>query len=147
MSEVCVSIDIAASPEEVWALIMDPNRLDEWVTIHRRLGDVSDVPLTDGSTMEQTLCLRGVNFKVRWHVVEWDPPRLAVMEGRGPARSRAVIRDELVAVDGGTRFSYTNEFHPPGGPLGSVASRVVIGGVPQREATASLQRLKKLLER
>ncbi len=147
MSEVCVSIDIDAAPEEVWDLIMDPNRFDQWVTIHRRLGDVSDIPLKDGSTMDQTLCLRGVNFKVHWRVVELDPPHRVVFEGRGPARSRAVIREELAAVDGGTRFSYTNEFHPPGWPLGTVASRVVIGGVPRREANASLERLKRLIER
>jgi uncharacterized protein YndB with AHSA1/START domain len=144
---VHTSIEIAASPEEVWNVIMDPHRLDDWVTIHRKLGPVSDDPLRDGSSMEQTLCLRGAHFKVKWRVIELDAPRLAVMEGRGPARSSASIRDELTAVNGGTRFDYTNEFKAPMGPLGSAASRLLVGGLSEREAKASLRKLKDLVER
>lgn len=147
MGTVSTSIEIAASPQEVWDVIMDPKRLDDWVTIHRRLGDVSDDPLTDGSTMEQTLCLRGANFKVNWTVTEYDAPHLAVMEGKGPARSVALIRDTLTPVKGGTRFDYVNEFKAPMGPLGAMASRVLVGGVSEREANSSLKRLKSLFER
>ncbi|HLM49142.1 MAG TPA: SRPBCC family protein [Solirubrobacteraceae bacterium] len=146
MDAVVVDIDIAASPEQVWDVIMDPTRLDDWVTIHRRLGR-HDAPFGEGATMEQTLCLRGVNFKVKWTVVEWDPPHRAVMEGRGPARSKARIVDELSRRDGKTHFDYRNEFKAPMGPLGSVAGRVLVGGVSEREAQASLNRLKALLER
>jgi uncharacterized membrane protein len=50
-------------------------------------------------------------------------------------------------VDGDrTRFDYENEFKAPGGILGAAASRVIVGGVPQREANRSLQRLKALIE-
>jgi uncharacterized protein YndB with AHSA1/START domain len=147
MSRVTARIHIAASPQEVWDAIMDPKRLERWVTIHRRLGEVSDNPLTEGSTMEQTLHLRGVSFNVHWKVVECEEPWLAVMEGRGPARSYARICDRLTAVDGGTRMEYTNEFHAPGGVLGAAASRVLVGGVSQREANRSLEQLKSMLER
>jgi len=144
---VKTSVEIAAPPERVWKVVMDPHRLGDWVTIHRRLGRVSDDPLEDGSTMEQTMCLRGASFKVTWHVAKLDAPRLAEMEGRGPARSKAFIRDELVPIEGGTRFDYTNDFKAPMGPLGSMASRVLVGGASEREASASLQKLKALVER
>jgi uncharacterized protein YndB with AHSA1/START domain len=146
VAAVHASIDIAASPEEVWAVVMDPDSLADWVTIHRGVREVSDTPLTADSTMEQRLCLRGVSFNVTWQVKKFDPPRLAVMEGRGPARSRAFIRDELVATPDGTRFEYTNDFRPPMGSVGSAAGRVLVGGLSQREANASLQKLKALLE-
>ena len=35
---------------------------------------------------------------------------------------------------------------PPGGFLGKAASRVLVGGQPQKEATQSLRQLKGLLE-
>ena len=54
---------------------------------------------------------------------------------------------ELAPVDGGTRFDYRNVFTAPLGPLGRVASRALVGGLPRREATASLRKLKKLAER
>ena len=44
-------------------------------------------------------------------------------------------------------FAYTNEFHLPGGRLGNVASRVIVGATSEREANNSLARLKALLER
>src|ERR687883_535761 len=92
MSEVETSIDIDAPPEEVWALAMDPNRLADWVTIHRRLDDHSDGRLRAGYEMEQTLCLRGVNFKVKWELVRCVHPLHAEWHGRGPARSWAACR-------------------------------------------------------
>ncbi|HEX2084648.1 MAG TPA: SRPBCC family protein [Solirubrobacteraceae bacterium] len=147
MSVVVAQIDIAASPQEVWDFAMDPDRTLEWVTIAREVGAYSDGPMRPGYKMDQKLCLRGVSFWVHWTLVEVDAPRFARWEGRGPARSKAVIEDRLSAVDGGTRFDYSNEFNAPLGPVGAAASRIVTGGIPEKEANASLQRLKAMLER
>ena len=96
--------------------------------------------------MEQTLCLRGVNFRVRWELTECDEPTRAVWEGRGPARSHAQTEYALAPSNGGTRFHYRNEFRPPLGPLGAAASRALVGGIPARESNRSLERLKALVE-
>lgn len=147
MTVVHSAVDIAVSPERVWEVVMDPRRLADWVTIHRMLGPVPD-RLTRGSTFEQTLNLRGAPLHVVWTIVDMTPPRRAVWEGRGPAHSRASIIYELAANGrGGTRFDYTNEFKAPGGPLGAVAGRVLVGGLSHREAQRSLTLLKQLLER
>jgi uncharacterized protein YndB with AHSA1/START domain len=146
MSRVTASIEIAAPPERVWEVAMDPDRLGEWVTIHRDTEEASHRPLRDGSTVRQKLCLRGFNFHVRWTVEEARAPKLAVWEGRGPARSRAHTVYRLRPADGGTRFDYENEFRAPLGPLGAAASRALVGGLPQREAHATLERLKALIE-
>ena len=142
MSEVITSITIDAPPEKVWEVVMDPNRLGEWVTIHRKLNSASD------GEMNQTLCLRGVNFHVKWELDECEAPTHAIWLGRGPARSHAETEYRLTANDsGGTHFGYRNDFRGPLGPLGAIASRALVGGLPKREADASLQRLKALVER
>ena len=65
--------------------------------------------------MEQTLCLRGANFKVRWTLTEAERPDRATWEGRGPAHSYARTSYALAERDGGrTRFEYENEFKAPG---------------------------------
>ncbi len=126
---------------------MDPNCLGDWVTIHKSVSDVSDRPLRRGSTMDQAIHVRGLTFHVHWTLIAVDSPHLAQWEGGGPARSTALIRYELSSDDhGGTTFDYTNEFHPPGGRLGSVASRMIVGATSEREADTSLHRLKALLE-
>lgn len=127
---------------------MDPNRLKEWVTIHRSVKNVSANPLRQGSTMDQILHMRGVSFRVHWTLAEVSPPNRAEWKGQGPAHSRAFIRYELSPhADDATVFEYSNEFAPPGGRLGNVASRVIVGAASEREAQASLKRLKALLER
>jgi uncharacterized membrane protein len=97
--------------------------------------------------MDQTLCLRGANFKVHWTLTEYEEPERATWEGRGPAHSYARTAYRVKPREGGgTRFEYENEFKAPGGLLGAAASRVIVGGVPHREATRSLQQLKELIE-
>ncbi len=118
----------------------------EWVTIVRGIHDVDAGPMRVGYKMGQTLCLRGVKFKVHWTLTALDAPWFARWEGKGPARSVAIIEDRLAEQDGGTRFDYRNEFRAPFGPLGSVASGVLVGGIPEREANASLARLKEQVE-
>jgi uncharacterized protein YndB with AHSA1/START domain len=148
MTVVTASIEIDAPPERVYDTMLDPDCLAEWVTIHRRVNRSDDGRPHEGYEMEQTLCLRGANFKVRWTLTEAERPEGATWEGRGPAHSYARTAYKLTPVDGGrTRFDYENEFKAPGGMLGAAASRVLVGGVPQREANRSLERLKALLEK
>jgi uncharacterized protein YndB with AHSA1/START domain len=147
MSTVHVQIEINAPPRIVWETIMNPSRLSEWVTIHRSVVVKSDDPTAEGAQMDQVLHVMGVSFKVHWTLEAVRAPREAEWQGRGPAMSRAVIRYHLNGEpDGPTTFDYVNEFHPPGGPLGSVASRIVVGHISEHEAHDSLARLKALVE-
>ncbi len=148
MSKVCVSIDIGAPPEAVFDAMLDPDRLAEWVTIHRRVNDHDDGPLRAGYCMVQTLALRGAPFKVRWTLTDYARPTAATWEGRGPGGSYARTSYRLRSADGGgaTHFEYENEYTAPGGVLGAAASRALVGHASEREARKSLQRLKELLE-
>ncbi len=89
MSEVRAKIDIDAPPEEVYDTVLDPARLHEWVTIHRKVNKVDDGEPRKGFEMDQTLCLRHANFKVHWTLTEADRPHRATWEGKGPAGSYA----------------------------------------------------------
>jgi uncharacterized membrane protein len=136
---------IDASPKAVYDIVMDPTRLADWVTIHHHLEDGAAAPLRKGSRLTQHLRLAGKRFKVDWHVIENEPCEHVVWEGRGPVASRARVEYRFDANDGGTDFSYVNEFDLPGGALGRVAGRAV-GRVTQSELEGSLQRLKQLVE-
>ena len=97
--------------------------------------------------MEQTLCLRGANFKVRWTLTEAERAATrATWEGRGPAHSYARTSYDLSArrrrrhalrlrerVQGARRL-------PRRG-----GGRVLIGGVPARGAQVA-RAAEKLLE-
>lgn len=146
MALVIARIDIRAPVQDVWDHIMDPAKMAAWVTIVERIERFDPGPLRAGFRMSQTLCLRGVHFKVHWTLEELDAPRFARWEGRGPARSTAITENRLSERDGRTHFDYRNEFRTPFGPLGAAASRVIVGGIPEKEANASLRRLRDILE-
>lgn len=147
MSEVRTSIDIDASPEAVFDVALDPKRLGDWVTIHKELLSADDGEPRKGMEMQQRMNLRGASFKVSWELVACERPTHAEWKGRGPARSRAETEYTLEALpDGRTRFHYRNDFKGPLGPLGKVAGNALVGGVPEKEAIASLKALKALME-
>lgn len=144
---VTADITIDAPAEEVWKAVMDPERLDEWVTIHKKLLSADSGQPKVGMKMKQCLHLRGASFKVNWELTECKEPVRAIWEGKGPVRSYA--RTEYHLSDngnGGTDFHYVNEFKAPMGPLGKAAGKALMGGLPKREAEKSLAQLKKLLE-
>lgn len=139
------SIDLDAPPERVFAVVMDPTCLGEWVTAHEEVLDAPDAPLAAGSTFRQKLKVAGIGFKVTWEVTEIDEPRLAVWEGKGPAGSRAHARYELEPRGEGTRFHYLNEFELPGGKLAAAAGKAIGEERGREEAERSLANLRDLL--
>ena len=146
MAAVNESIEIDATPAEVWSVVMDPNRLDDWVTAHRKVYDAPQGELSEGDSFKQKLRVVGPSFKVTWTVVEANEPTLAVWEGKGPGGSKADVRYELAENgNGGTRFHYCNNFELPGGAL-SAPAKSIAGPPATKQARASLQNLKKLLE-
>ncbi len=143
---VAQTIEIEAPIERVWELIMDPERLGEWVTIHEEVFDVPDGPLRQGSRFGQRMKLKGVPLKVRWEVAELEAPTAARWQGE--AAAGAVARISYGLSEGGavTTFDYENEFELPAGKVGKLAGRAFNAMSGDREAQKSLARLKELIE-
>jgi uncharacterized membrane protein len=138
-------IEIAAPPKRVYDVVMDPRRLEEWVTIHDHLEQTSDDCLREGSRLTQCLKLAGRRFTVRWTVVENAPCERVVWEGSGPLHSHARVVYDFESNGAGTKFAYTNEYDLPGGVLGRIAGRT-FSRVTAKELDGSLQKLKRLVE-
>jgi carbon monoxide dehydrogenase subunit G len=147
MAKLERTIDIDAPPEKVYDVLTDPNCLGEWVTIQEKLVSAPDPPLKKGDCVVQGMKVVGKRFEVSWDVEVADRPSKVQWSGNGPMGSVARATYELEPNgDGGTRFSYTNAYEVPGGPVGKVAGRALVsasGG----EADATLKRLKELIEK
>ncbi len=146
MTKLEREIEIAASPERVYDVVADPSCLADWVTIQEELEERPEGGLEAGSQLRQRMKVAGRRFHLSWTVIEADRPSRIVWEGKGPMGSRAKAIYELSSNgDGGTRFSYLNDFALPGGPAGRLAGRAVVAA-SGREADRTLRRLKKLVE-
>ena len=97
------NIQIDAPPQRVYDVVMDPSRLEDWVTIHHHLEDAPNGSLKKGSKLTQCLKLAGRKFKVRWTVVENEPVQAGGVGGQGPGwltrpgviRVRRLVRRRL----------------------------------------------------
>lgn len=145
--EVRAELELPASPDAVWEIVMDPRRLGEWVTTHQGLEGEPPDRLERGSTFKQRLKVGGPTFTVTWNVVESDPPHGVRWEGEGPGGSRAHVEYRLESAGSRTRFTYANRFELPGGALGRIAGRAVGERVAKREADRSLENLARLFAR
>ena len=146
MTKLEREIDIHASPDRVYDVLTDPRCLGEWVTIQEELEEAPEGDLKKGSRLRQRMKVAGRRFRLSWTVMEADRPSRVVWEGKGPMGSKATAVYELSGDgDGGTRFSYCNQYDLPGGPAGRIAGRAILAA-SGREADRTLERLKELVE-
>jgi uncharacterized protein YndB with AHSA1/START domain len=138
------TVELDAQPEEVWEKLMDPRCLDEWVTAHREIAEMPELPLEAGDRFTQKLGVGPVSFKVEWEIVEAEAPELARWHGSGPGGSTAKVTYRLSNHNGGTRFVYENDYDLPGGVVGKAAKKAVSSAAGKREARKSLKRLAAL---
>ena len=138
------SIDIAAPPAAVYDVVMDPHKLEDWVTVHAGLHDAPE-QLSEGSELGQSIKVAGQKFKVEWLVVKAEAPESVEWKGTGPMGTKARVAYELEDRGRSTRFHYTNEYDFPGGPLGKLGAKA-FERTAGKEADKTLEKLKGLLE-
>lgn len=129
MTVVSVAVEVDAPPERVWEVVSDPGNLPHW---DRHIVRVRGVPaggLRAGTSYETDMRLMAVRGHVRAEVLEWDPPRRAVISLRG-------ILDAIVTTtieplgDARSRLEHVVEYRFRGGLLGDLAARSLrlVGG-------------------
>lgn len=138
-------IHLAAPPEAVYDLVMDPSRLGDWVIIQEELVESPGRILEKGDRLVQRLKVAGQGFEVAWKVTRADRPSQVEWEGTGPLGTSARVAYGMAPEGAGTLFDYMNEYELPGGFAGRLAGRAV-SAVAGREAEKTLERLKKLAE-
>ena len=146
MSKLEREIHIEATPDAVYDRLTNPHCLGEWVTIQEELEEAPDGELHEGDCVVQRMKIAGQRFRVSWTVQVADSPKRVVWEGKGPMGTKARAVYELSPNNGGTDFSYLNQYDLPGGPAGRLVGRALsraAGG----EADRSLERLKELIEK
>jgi carbon monoxide dehydrogenase subunit G len=115
MASVVAEVALPASAESVWALLSDPHRFDEWLTIHA--GWVGDVPaeFVAGTKVSEKVVLLGMANKVDWTVEAVEPPSadaagLFKMSGTGMAGVTVGMSISVAPAGDSSTASITSEF-------------------------------------
>ena len=142
MPTVTHSIDIAAPPETVWAMVADYARDPEW---HEQITSArwtSSEPHGLGSTLEIVEKAMGRELASSYEVTEYDAPRTSAIRSTSGALTTA-IRRVVEPTGDGSRVRQVANAGPTGGArLFSPLFRVMMEKAIRRD----FERLKQLLE-
>jgi carbon monoxide dehydrogenase subunit G len=134
------SLEISRPPEEVFALLVDLDRLPDWQS--SAIEAHSDGPLELGSLVHEKRRFLGRELADELEVIAFNPPRrLTLRSQAGPVR--LTIDHELEPNGGGTRLIVVASGKPGGmmkfaGPM--------IERTAREEIRSDFARLKELLE-
>ena len=95
---------LAASPDEVWAALTEPERLAEWLCR-------SDVDLRVGGQIHHYLG-ESQDDQAYGQILALDPPRLLEYEWHFTGEDQSVVRFELTPADAGTVLRLTHTLLP-----------------------------------
>ncbi|MGI8410952.1 MAG: type II toxin-antitoxin system Rv0910 family toxin [Solirubrobacteraceae bacterium] len=143
MPSVTQSLDIPASPDQVWAVAGDLGRYGEWNVTHTSFPD--GPPSTqEGATFKEQITIMGMPGEASWTVTEANAPTLMRWQGEGPMGIKLGTRLEL-AGDGereSTMVTIEISFESAllAGPIGEAVTKSA-----QQGALDSLERLRGLV--
>lgn len=142
MAEVETSVEVAASPEQVWAVVTDPARLAEWQQPH--LGFVGEAPsaLAAGTAFGQRVKVMGMPNEIAWTVAAADAPSSLQLAGTGPMNIAVGNTYTLTPSGSGTTVTLAYSF--AGAVLAAVEGQLTRAAKSEQEA--SLAQLKALVE-
>jgi uncharacterized protein YndB with AHSA1/START domain len=144
MAPIVESIEIARSPEDVFAYVSDLSRHGEWQGQIVGVEVETEGPTRVGSRATDTRRVPGGKRKITYEITEFDPPRKASFRGiNGPVRVRGTLSTEPVGDGSRSRVTLQLDFegHGLGKLLLPLVRRDARKQVPQDQA-----RLKERLE-
>ena len=144
MAPVVETVEIAKSPQEVFAYLDDLGRHGEWQEQIESVEVLTEGPTRAGSRAVDTRRVPGGRRKITYEITEHDPPRKASFRGLdGPIRPIGTVTVE--PLDGGSRSRVSIKFDLVGYGLGKLvaplARRQAARDIPQDQA-----KLKERLE-
>ena len=140
MAVITKSTEISASPEDVWAVINDTSRAEEWQTIHAGYPDGSPGALSADTEFRQKVKIMGMPGEVKWKVTEHQEPSRLKLDGEGPMGTTLSTAFSIEGQDGSTSFTYETEFG--GAALAPMAA--ALEKESDKQAEESMAKLKAL---
>jgi len=135
-----LTFEIARTPEDVFELLSDIERLPEWQA--SAVEAQAERPLGEGSRVREKRRLLGREVDTELEVVAYEPPqRLTLRSLGGPVDF--TVEHELAAQGGGTQLKVVAEAEP-GGLL--KLTEPVLARKAEQEFRRDFVRLKELLE-
>lgn len=138
------SIDIAVSPETVWAYIVQGTTTPEYMPMATDFAFTREVRYQPGDRFKMTLKVRGVEMPIEYEVTEEvAPERLTFTSISGMKNTTSW---ELAPIEGGTHVMFRSDYEMPGSFLGAIVDKLVVENAMKAGVAEALENLKRILE-
>jgi uncharacterized protein YndB with AHSA1/START domain len=145
MAPLTHTVEIARSPEEVFAYVTDPTKFAEWQDAVVHAAPKSSTPFGEGSQISLTRKVGKREQTMTSELTEYAPPRsYAFRVVDGPVRARG--RGTFEPLDDGRRTRFTFELDFDGHGIGKVLVPLIVRRQAQKELPESHANLKRKLE-
>lgn len=110
MGTIEKTVEFAAAPHEVWAVVADPSRFGEWLGMHKSWkGDVP-TQFEQGTKATAVVSLLNMPNTIEWTVAEYEANRYVRLTGTGMAGVQVAIGLGVEPQGSGTAMSITADF-------------------------------------
>lgn len=141
MGHIEATKNLTASPDAVWATVVDPRTWDKWFTVHEKWMEEPAEQFTAGAKLPAKIVMLGMANKIDWNVEAVDAPNSMTLSGIGMAGVKARFVFTVVPDGTGTTFTVSGDFE---GALikGAMAKAVEKDG--RKQLDLSLEQLDAL---
>ena len=109
MGQVVVTRHLAATPAELWSIVIDPRTWGDWFTVHDRWLNCLPASLAEGTGLAAKVVLLGVANRMAWTVESVVAPTSLVLVGTGPARLAARWVFAMGPAETGSWFTFAGD--------------------------------------
>jgi hypothetical protein len=121
------TIELSASPNEVWTLLSDRTRYDEWLSVHFSWPDGAPADLKAGDVFTQQLKLMGPPSTVRWTVETNQADTRLELTGEGSTEVGARFSYAVAPAASGSSVELVLELF--GGPIDGTLGKMIEPGL------------------
>jgi carbon monoxide dehydrogenase subunit G len=144
MPVITESVELPASPEQVWAVVSDFSRYDEWQGMHKKWK--SELPpqseIAAGIKLSEVVGIMGMDNTIEWTLEEYTPPKATKLAGTGMAGVKVSIGLTVEPLGDGSKVDIEAVFE---GQMLVGAIGQAVEKASRAELQTSLEKLKALL--
>ncbi len=144
MGHISRTIHIEATPEQVFDLVTNPERLREWQVPAAEVKDITGAPGTVGLGWTTASTFAGRKMENHMSVTAVERPRSFEVKGTGSGTG--TMRGRFEPAAGGTDVTIESEYEMPLGFIGDAANKLFFEKSFAESWDKSLAKLKALVE-
>jgi carbon monoxide dehydrogenase subunit G len=110
MGHVESSKQISATPDQVFAVLTDPSRRADWLTIHAGWLEEPPATVEQGAKLVEKIVMLGMANRIEWNVDELVPGSRVVTSGTGMAGVKVRFEFDVEPDGDGSNTTISGDF-------------------------------------